>query len=220
MAEMLNRLPNIAVLSTKSNATNSLPTTRGSWMQAAMLGTTLTALLAASTAFAQYRASIQGTVADQSGAAIPNAELSLTDLSTNLTTKARADGHGTFHFNRLPADKFRLVVSASGFASKTLNGVTIIPEQPNTINVSLAVGSIKSEVSANAAEAPALDTATASISGTITSNEIQHLPSFDRDVFRLIALSPGTFGDEAQSNTGNAKNMPGENQAAPAATDV
>ena len=217
---MLKRLPNIAALSTKSKAANSLPSTRSSWMHATMPGAALIALLTATTAFAQYRASIQGTVTDQSGAAIPNAELSLTDLSTNLTTKAKADGHGTFHFNQLPADKFKLAVSASGFANKTLDGVTIIPEQPNTINVSLAVGSTKSEVSVNAAEVPALDTATASINGTITSNEIQHLPSFDRDVFRLVALAPGTFGDEAQSNTGNAKNMPGENQAAPAATDA
>jgi hypothetical protein len=75
-------------------------------------------------------------------------------------------------------------------------------------------------VNVNAAEVPALDTTTASISGTITSNQIQHLPSFGRDIFRLVALAPGTFGDGAQSNTGNSKNMPGENQAGPTATDA
>ena len=217
---MLKRLPNAATLSTKSKATHSLPAARIPWMQAAILGTALTALLTAGSASAQYRASIEGTVTDPSGAAIPNAELSLTDLSTNLTTKTKADAHGIFHFNQLPADKFRLVVRASGFANKTLDGVSIIPEQPNAVNVTLAVGSTASEVSVNSGEVPALDTATASINGTITSNQIQHLPSFDRDVFRLVALAPGTFGDEAQSNGGNAKNMPGENQAAPAATDA
>lgn len=216
---MLKRLPNTPKRSTKSKVINSLPFSRSSWMQAAMLGATLAALLSASTTFAQYKASIQGTVTDQSGAAIPNAELSLTDLSTNLTTKARADGHGTFHFNQLPADKFRLVTSAPGFANKTLNGVTIIPEQANTVNVSLSVGGATSEIAVNAADAPALDTTTASISGTVTSEQFQHMPSFDRDPFRLVALAPGTFGDEAQSNTGNAKNMPGENQAAPTSTD-
>jgi hypothetical protein len=216
---MLKRLPKLPALSTKSDTTHSLPATCSSWVRAAALGTALTALLTASTAFAQYRASIQGTVTDKSGAAIPNAQLSLTDLSTNQTTKATADGHGTFHFNQLAADKFRLVVSASGFANKTLDGVTIIPEQPNTVNVTLGVGGTTSEVNVTAGDVPALDTATASISGTITSEQFQHMPSFDRDPFRLVALAPGTFGDEAQSNTGNAKNMPGENQAAPTATD-
>lgn len=70
-----------------------------------------------------------------------------------------------------------------------------------------------------AGEVPPLDRATATISGTITANEFQHLPSFDRDPFRLVALAPGTFGDEAQSNGGNAKNMPGENQAGPTSTN-
>lgn len=175
--------------------------------------------LGAPSAVAQYRASIQGTVTDPSGAAVPDAQLALTNLSTNQTVTVKSDGHGTFHFNQLAADPFRLVVDAPGFATKTLNGVTIIPEQPNTVNVKLVIGPTTSEVSVNASEVPALDTTTATISGTITANQFQHMPSFDRDPFRLVALAPGTFGDEAQSNTGNAKNMPGENQAGPTATD-
>jgi hypothetical protein len=168
---------------------------------------------------AQYRASIQGVVSDPSGAAIPGATLSLTDLSTNLTVTATSNGHGNYTFNALPADKFNLTVSAAGFSGKTLSGVTLIPEQANTINVKLTVGSLSESVNVDAGEVPALDTTTASISGTVTSNQIQHMPSFDRDVFRLVALAPGTFGDEAQSNGGNSKNMPGEDHGGPAATD-
>jgi hypothetical protein len=171
-------------------------------------------------AHAQYRASIQGAVTDPQGAVIPGASLSLTDVSTSLTLNTKTDAHGNFTFNALPADTFILTVSAQGFSSKILNGVTLIPEQPNTINVKLGIGATSEAVNVNAAEVPALDTTTASISGTITSNQIQHLPSFGRDVFRLIALAPGTFGDQAQSNTGNAKNMPGENQAGPTASDA
>lgn len=169
---------------------------------------------------AQYRASIQGTVTDPSGAAIAGAQLTLTNTNTNRAMQAKSDAHGTYHFNQLPADRFLLVVNAQGFADRTLNDVTIIPEQPNTVDVKLQVSGTSSEVSVNAAEVPALDTATASISGTVTSNQIEHLPSFDRDVFRLVALAPGTFGDEAQSNGGNAKNMPGEDHGGPAATDA
>lgn len=175
--------------------------------------------LFSSACFAQYRASISGVVTDPQGAVIPGASLSLTDTTTNATSNAKSDGHGNYTFNALPANTFTLVVTANGFATRTLTGITIIPEQANTVNVKLNVNSTSEMVNVNDAEVPALDTATASISGTVTSNQIQHLPSFDRDVFRLAALAPGTFGDEAQSNGGNAKNMPGEDHGGPAATD-
>ncbi len=140
-------------------------------------------------------------------------------MTTNHTLTATSDGHGNFNFNALPANTFTLTVSARGFASRTLTGVTLIPEQPNTVNVKLALGANSETVTVDSSEVPALDTTTASISGTVTSNQIQHLPSFDRDVFRLANLAPGTFGDGAQSNGGNSKNMPGEDHGGPAATD-
>jgi len=179
----------------------------------------LFALLIAGACSAQYRASIQGVVTDPQGAAIPSASLSLTDVTTNHTLTATSDGHGNFNFNALPANTFTLTVSATGFASRTMTGVTLIPEQPNTVNVKLALGANSETVTVDSSEVPALDTTTASISGTVTSNQIQHLPSFDRDVFRLANLAPGTFGDGAQSNGGNSKNMPGEDHGGPAATD-
>jgi hypothetical protein len=175
--------------------------------------------LAPITAAAQFRASIQGSVTDPQGAVIPGASLALTDLSTNLTLNGKTDGGGNYHFNALAADTFRLTVDAQGFSGKTLMGITLIPEQANTINITLAVGSTSESINVNAAEVPALDTTTASISGTITDNQIQHMPSFGRDVFRLVPLAPGTFGDESQSSSGNANNLPSENQAAPQAAD-
>lgn len=161
-------------------------------------------------AVAQYRGSIQGTVTDPQGAVIPGASLTLTDLSTNHQWTAKSDGQGIYYLQALPADTFKLDVSASGFSSKTLNGVTIIPEQPNTINIQLAVGTTSQSVTVNAGTVPALDTTTANISGTITSDQIQHMPSFNRDVFELASLAPGMFGDNSQASNGNENNLPAE----------
>lgn len=176
-------------------------------------------ILTATLALAQYRASIQGAVTDPKGNVVAGAAIELDDLNTGRSLKTTSDGHGNYNFDALAADPYRLIVEAPGFATRTLENLKLIPEQANTVNVKLAVGSASQTVTVNAADVPNLDTTTASISGTITSNQIQHLPSFDRDVFRLIALAPGTFGDDAQSNGGNSKNMPGENQAGPASTD-
>lgn len=168
------------------------------------------ALLAGAPCRAQYRASIQGTVTDPQNAVVPGASLALTDTATGLTLTAKSDARGNYNFNALPADTFTLIVKAGGFADKTLNGVTLIPEQPNTVNVVLAVGSTSETVNVNAAEVPALDTTTANISGTITANQIEHMPSFNRDVMAFASLAPGMFGDNSQSSNGNENNLPAE----------
>ena len=167
-------------------------------------------MFASMPSFAQFRGSIQGTVADPQGAAIPGASMTLTDLSTNYKWTAKSNEQGIYYIEALPADNFRMNVSASGFSSKTLTGITIIPEQPNTLNIQLAVGTANQSVTVNAATVPALDTTTANISGTITSDQIQHMPSFNRDVFELASMAPGMFGDNSQSSNGNENNLPAE----------
>jgi len=57
---------------------------------------------------------------------------------------------------------------------------------------------------------PLIDTETANLSGTVTSNQIQHLPSFGRDVLKLAQLTPGSFADGSQGGGGgNGYNLPG-----------
>jgi hypothetical protein len=164
--------------------------------------------LSVAPALAQFRASIQGTVTDPSGAVIPGAQITLTDTTNNHTQGAKSNGQGIYYLEALPADTFSLVASAPGFASKTLTGVTIIPEQPNTLNIQLVLGTASESVAVNAGSVPALDTTTANISGTITSDQIEHMPSFNRDVFQLASLAPGMFGDNSMASSGNENNLP------------
>ena len=105
-----------------------------SWM---IIGAVAAMLLPGMTALAQFRASIQGTVTDPSGAVIPDAQITLTDTSNNHTQSAKSNGQGIYYLQALPADTFSLVASAPGFSSKSLTNVTIIPEQPNTLNIKL-----------------------------------------------------------------------------------
>ena len=160
-------------------------------------------------AHAQFRASIQGTVTDPTGAVVPGAKITLTDTTTNHVMTTTSSGSGTYVFNALPPDKFNLTVTASGFQAKTLNGVQIKPEQANGLDVTLDLGEATQTVTVNGAQAPLLNTETGTLSGTVTSNQIQHLPSFNRDVFQLAQLTPGVFGDGAQTSGGGSANLPG-----------
>jgi hypothetical protein len=158
---------------------------------------------------AQFRASIQGTVTDPTGAIIPGATVTLTDNSTNHTVTTTTSGSGVYTFNALPPNQFTLTVTAPGFKKKTLSNVQVLPEQANAVNVTLNLGQTTQTVTVSGAQAALLDTETATLSGNITSNQIQHLPSFNRDVFQLAQLAPGAFGDASQGSGGGSYNLPG-----------
>src|SRR5580693_4038038 len=91
-------------------------------------------------AHAQFRASIQGSVTDPTGAVIPGATLTLTDLGTAKVFTSTSDGNGLYNFNALPPDAFSLVVNKDGFKQKTLDHLQLIPEQANAVNVQMDLG--------------------------------------------------------------------------------
>jgi Carboxypeptidase regulatory-like domain len=160
-------------------------------------------------AHAQYRTSIQGTVTDSTGAVIPGALLTLTNIGTNEKQVRHSDAAGIFNFNALPPDAFTLVAEKKGFQKVVLNKLTLIPEQPNSVNVQMAVGADSETVTVDASAGPTLDTETADNGATISENEIQHMPSFQRDVTQLIQLAPGVLADGAQDAGGGGFLSPG-----------
>jgi hypothetical protein len=168
-------------------------------------------LFGASTASAQFRTSIQGVVTDPSGAVIPGASLTLKDDANGQTIVHKSNDAGVFNFNALGSDTFSLTVDHAGFQNKILKNLQLIPEQANAVNVQLDLAGTTQEVTVDASTEPAVDTETANIGATISSNDIQHMPSFNRDVFTLTQLVPGTISDGSQGSGGGVYQL-GANQ--------
>jgi len=158
---------------------------------------------------AQYRASIQGVVTDPQGAAVSGAAVTLKNLDTNQVLTATTDGNGIYNFNALAPTKYSLTVEKAGFKKKILDNLGIIPEQANAVNIQLDLGVISESVTVSGDSTPLIDTETASINGVVTSNQIQHLPSFGRDVLKLAQLAPGSFSDGSQAGGTDNYNLPG-----------
>ena len=110
-------------------------------------------------------------------------------------------------FNALAARAYTLSVELAGFKKKVLDNVQIIAEQSNALNVQLELGQTTETVTVNSAAA-LIDTATGNISGTITAQQLQTLPSFGRDPLQLLQLAPGAFGDGARGAGGGTQNLP------------
>ncbi len=168
-----------------------------------------TATFSASAAHAQFRTSIQGVVTDPDGAVVPGATLTLKNLSTNETVVRTSNEAGVFNFNALPPDHFSLTVEKTHFQKQVLDNLQLIPEQANSLNVKLALGVESVTVTVDASLAPALDTETATTGTTISDNQIQHMPVYQRDVTQLIQLAPGVLATGAQSAGGGGYQAPG-----------
>ena len=166
------------------------------------------ALLFPTLGHAQYRGSLSGTITDPQRAVITGATVTLVNTATKQTMVSTTDANGIYHFNALPPSTYQLTVDATGFKQQVLQNIHIIPEQPNSLDVRLELGKVQETVTVSEATPP-IDTATANISGSIASNQIQNMPSFGRDVFKLVQLAPGVLGDGAQAAGGGSFNLPG-----------
>jgi Carboxypeptidase regulatory-like domain/TonB dependent receptor len=174
-------------------------------------GLMLLAVLAVSLpyAVAQYRAGIQGVVLDPQGEVVPAAIVTLTNLDTNKTQQVSTEETGIFNFLSLPPGHYRIDVEKAGFRKHTLQDVEVAGERTQAVNVTLDIGEVTQSVTVSGDTVPALETESGNITGTLSANDVQNLPSLGRDPFQLLRLAPGVFGDAAHSAGGGSQNLPG-----------
>jgi hypothetical protein len=178
------------------------------FLRALLMLASMTVILCS--AHGQYRASIQGVVTDPQGAIVSGATVTLKNLDTNQTLTATTNDSGIYNFGALPPSRYSLTIEKTGFKKKVLENLGIIPEQANAVNVQLELGDVTQSVTVSGDSTPLMDTETASVNGTVTSNQIQHMPSFGRDVLKLAQLAPGSFADGSQGGGGSdGYNLPG-----------
>jgi hypothetical protein len=186
-----------------------LSMTRGNLLARWLVVVSFSLMFLVGSAQAQFRGSLNGTVTDTQGAVVAGATVTLVETETNKTLVSTTDAYGIYEFNALAASSpYRLTAEHAGFKKKVLERVVIISDQVNALNLQLEVGQVQTTVTVSGT-IQTLDTETATLSGTVTSNQIQNMPSFGRDVFQLIQLAPGMFGDGSQGNGGGASNIPG-----------
>jgi len=166
------------------------------------------AIWLASPVQAQFRASLRGTVTDPQGAVVPGATVTLANKDTNARLASTSDDNGIYQFNALPTAPYQLTVEREGFQKKVLDNVQIIPEQLNSLNLQLDLGNVSQTVTVSDT-IQALDTETATVGGTISNNQIQHMPTFGRDVLKVTQLAPGSFSDGSQASGNSNYNLPG-----------
>ena len=153
---------------------------------AALLGITL---LSCASAFGQATGIIVGTVADESGAVIPNVTVTITNKATGISRTAAANAEGYYSAPALPAGDYQVKAEASGF--RTLErDTTLLAGSTITVNMPMTLGATKEVVTVEAASNQ-MNYEKHEIQGVIEHQTIEDLPSNGRDYIQLATLEPG-----------------------------
>jgi len=150
---------------------------------------------------------LEGTVTDKSGAVVPGAKVTITDEATGVSRNTVTGGSGFYRIAGLPPGKYKVEVEATSFKKSTQTGVEVIGEAVNAANVTLETGSASESVTVIAG-GEALETESANIGGTITSQQAVDLPEFGRDPYSLLRITPGVFADASRQGNGNSLAIP------------
>jgi hypothetical protein len=193
------------------------------WLRLELIRAALCAFVVvwlAASANAQFKASIQGTVADTSGAVIPGATVKVTNNETGRTLQATTGSEGFYKISGLPPGRYKVTVEREGFKKKELQEVVISAEETQGVDIALEPGAVTDIVTISSETTPALQTESANVDRGITEREVRRLPQFGRDPYELVRLAPGVFGQGARSGNGGAVNLPNTTGPGGSATSV
>jgi hypothetical protein len=155
-------------------------------------------------AWGQATTSLRGAVTDPSGAAIPNAKVTITNVDTNLSRQTLTTTAGVYNFAAVLPGTYKLTVAAQGFREYVQSGVQLLVSLPSTIDVKLKVGSISQVVSVTG-QAPLLNTTNASVGQTMGTSAIENLPLRAESMPLLLSFQPGVVynGQKPDQLTGS-----------------
>ncbi len=138
----------------------------------------------------EYRGTVTGLVTDPSGAAVPDVEVTLTNLATNVAVVARTTEGGVYTFRLVQPGRYRVTAQKAGFRQATIPELVVQTGSAVTADFRLEVGEIVQAVEVRA-EAPLLNTASADSGQVINENSIEALPMNGRSPYALARLAAG-----------------------------
>ena len=140
---------------------------------------------------------IQGTVTDTTGAAVPNATVTATNVATGVSTRRQTTGAGLYTISPILPGTYTVTATAQGFNTVTQKNLTVNALTMTPLDLTVTVGTASQEVTVTAAP-PQLETTNATLGMTIENTAYANLPlamnNAQRDPTAFGALAPGAQG--------------------------
>lgn len=140
---------------------------------------------------AQTTIALEGTVRGQDGQAVDNAQVRVTEPSTGTVRGARTNENGLFRVLGLAPGRYRVAVQRIGYRPSEQLIDLLIGQRANlTFTLEHGAASLSS-VSVSATLARSVEVQRTSVSAPVTRDQIEHLPTVDRNIMTLAATAPG-----------------------------
>ena len=170
-----------------------------------LLSALLFVVLCSSTVVAQFEsASVLGYVRDASGASIPKAAVTLTNVQTGITQTATTDDSGRFEFSSVLIGSYRVSSEATGFTKAETEPFQLTVNARQRVDVDLKTGSVNEMVTVSGAPT-LLETETSSMGGVVAAQQIENLPLNGRSYADLSLLMPGVRRSALENQTTSSR---------------
>jgi len=153
-------------------------------------------LAAGGTAWSQtVQGVITGTITDPTGAVVPGATVTITNVGTNISQSTTTGSDGSYRFALVPPGTYTLEVKAANFGGVRVSGIVVEASQTIAINRQLELAKTSQLVEVTA-EVPLVQTATSDLAYQVDAKTIQNAALVDRDIFDVLpfmapSVSPG-----------------------------
>ena len=134
---------------------------------------------------------LSGTITDPSEKLVPQAQVSITNVATGITTTVTTNSDGFYIAPNLLPGEYQVTVSAKGFSTETRKGISLTVGANQVFNLTLQVGSAAKMVVEVTTEAPAVQLTSSDISAVVNATTVRELPLNGRSWTDLAALQPG-----------------------------
>lgn len=145
-------------------------------------------------------ATLSGSVIDPSGAAIPNATVSIKNVGNGEVREAASNSDGFYSAPNLLPGAYEVSASTKGFSKAVQSGITLTVGAQQTLNITLRPGALTEIVQVTSAP-PDVQTSSSAISSTVDSRTVRELPLNGRDWTSLATLEPGVVNIPNQATT-------------------
>ncbi len=136
--------------------------------------------------------SLLGTITDSTNAVVPNAKVTMTEVTTNVTRSLETNSSGYYAFVDVKPGRYKVTVEMQGFRTAVRDNVDVFLNSTVRVDLTLTPGELRQTVDVTAA-APVLETDRADTGRKIDTRHVSELPlAFNHNFQNLINLVPGT----------------------------
>src|SRR5215469_2011797 len=136
------------------------------------------------------QATIVGTVTDPSGAALPNVNITITNLESGAARSSQTNSAGQYVVPDLNIGRYSVKAEAAGFKSQEQKDVSLQVGDRDRIDFQMSVGEVQETISV-VADSVRVQTDSGEQSSVITGQQISQLSVSGRSMYQLAALVPG-----------------------------